>query len=381
MPEIGKKLPENIKSEVQSVLFNVNNWSIGEAKTWLKENNFTRLGVETTENKYRFRQFDPELFKRFATKSLDGGIQLVIGFTKQKDKEKKPKIKLYKAEIDFEAIDDFMDENDFPLSIKEHVLGMINNFNLGEISLMTNVFDKLIREMSRVQLIKSDIDMNMFELDLDNINNFMELNNIQDEFKNLINELLGNFKITDLIDMGIVFDKIERDIRDRIWEIKHGENKDTEKSADLASFIKHKLNKEKEEYIKKYAIDKRKVKLLKETAESEKRLVYGVVAEPELIDTDNQWYDSANIENACHNFMKFFKEVGIDHQFIIREGMDIVENYISPSNMIINGTLIKKGSWVMVHHVSDDDIWEEVKSGELEGYSFEGLGILVDQTP
>ena len=123
------------------------------------------------------------------------------------------------------------------------------------------------------------------------------------------------------------------------------------------------------------------VRLVKESMDSEKRLVYGIVIEPKSIDTDNEWVDEKDIENACHTFMKYFQEVGIDHTTVVIKGLKIVENYIAPSNLSINGVTVKKGSWVMVHYVEDDKIWDRVKDGDLTGYSFEGIGILANEKP
>jgi hypothetical protein len=123
------------------------------------------------------------------------------------------------------------------------------------------------------------------------------------------------------------------------------------------------------------------VRLFKESMDSEKRLVYGIVIEPKSIDTDNEWVDEKDIENACHTFMKYFQEVGVDHTTVVIKGLKIVENYIALSNININGVTVKKGSWVMVHYVEDDKIWDRVKEGNLTGYSFEGIGILANEKP
>jgi len=54
-------------SEVQSVLFNADDWSIPDAKVWLQEHDFKNFDVDQTENNLRFRQEDPGKYSRLRT--------------------------------------------------------------------------------------------------------------------------------------------------------------------------------------------------------------------------------------------------------------------------------------------------------------------------
>jgi hypothetical protein len=355
MPDVDKK-PKG-KSDTQSVLFDISKWTISDAKKWLREHDYTGLKVDETEGNYRFRQINPDKFKRMRTINAGDGIKLIVGF---KDKVKMKK----EIDIDFENIIEFMDEKDFEDNVKQHVLDMINSFSLSDLSNMVQVFDKLIWDTRNVKLIKTDIDE--FELNLDNISAFMEVEGLAVETQNLVNDLLTNFKLSELLKIVSILDHIRWQVDDKIRQEEKIEKENTNK---LKSFIKSKDN------------VKGTVKLIKETADKEKRLIYGVVIEPENVDTDNQWTDEENIEFACHTFMKSFQEFGINHDEVIFDGLQLVENYIAPTNFMMNKSLIKKGSWVMVHYVKSDDIWNDIQNGELTGYSFEGIGLLTDEKP
>jgi hypothetical protein len=355
MPDT-KKEPTN-KSDTQSVLFDVNKWTITKAKQWLKEHDYTGLKVDTSENYYRFRQINPDKFKRMVTQKLSGGIKLIIGF-------KNKKTKLYKTEIDFEVIDDYMNERGYEDDIKSHVLGMISGFSLNDLSKMVEVFNRLISDVWNVKLIKKD--MNDYKINFDNLNDYMDIQGFSNEIKSLIPELLENFQVTELLNITEVLDKIRWNIQDKMW----AEEREIQNNFEHKPFLKS-----------ENANIKGKVKLIKESANTEKRLVYGVVIEPELIDTDNQWTDEKNIENACHTYMKKFREKGINHEETVGDEFILIENYIAPSNFIINKVLIKKGSWVQGYYVADDDIWEQIKTGDLDGFSFEGIGMLIDKKP
>lgn len=70
-------------SRIQTVLFDRTRWKLTEAREWLREHGFLRLGVDAKPNTLRFRQEDPDLFARtsFRTISLGAntGVQAVVG--------------------------------------------------------------------------------------------------------------------------------------------------------------------------------------------------------------------------------------------------------------------------------------------------------------
>lgn len=68
-------------SELHTVLFKKNIWTIPKAQQWLSEHNIKPIKApRETKNFYRIRIKDPKLFKSFSTKVLDNGIELVFGF-------------------------------------------------------------------------------------------------------------------------------------------------------------------------------------------------------------------------------------------------------------------------------------------------------------
>ncbi len=67
-------------SEIQSILFDRNIWTLKEARRWLKEHDFQYRIYERTKNYYRFPQLPVENFERFRIKDFGKGIKAVIGF-------------------------------------------------------------------------------------------------------------------------------------------------------------------------------------------------------------------------------------------------------------------------------------------------------------
>jgi hypothetical protein len=67
-------------SQVQSVLIPRAKYTREQAEKWLSRNGYHNYKIDISETYYRFRQIDPGRFKDMRTKSLPGGIKLIIGF-------------------------------------------------------------------------------------------------------------------------------------------------------------------------------------------------------------------------------------------------------------------------------------------------------------
>lgn len=110
-------------------------------------------------------------------------------------------------------------------------------------------------------------------------------------------------------------------------------------------------------------------------ADEEKRLLYGVALEPQTKDSQNDIADEEEIEKAAHNFMIKSRLMDLQHKEVVDPKKAIpVESYIAMVDMMVNDKPIKKGSWVVVTKIFDDEIWQMVKSGAIKGYSIRGFG-------
>lgn len=103
----------------------------------------------------------------------------------------------------------------------------------------------------------------------------------------------------------------------------------------------------------------------------EKRLVYGVVYEPNTPDAHNDMMEAEEIEKSAHTFLKEYRNIDKQHDF--QEGYgEVVESYVAPQDFQVGEETIAKGSWVLVTK-ADEDTWESIKKGEITGYSMAGL--------
>ena len=113
------------------------------------------------------------------------------------------------------------------------------------------------------------------------------------------------------------------------------------------------------------------------TAPMQKRIVYGVVLEPEPFngagDGHQETYSAAEIEQAAHNYCASFLSLNDAHgRFLTREQAAVVETFIAPCDLTIEGSVVRAGSWVLAARIIDDGLWARVLSGELRAWSIEG---------
>lgn len=112
---------------------------------------------------------------------------------------------------------------------------------------------------------------------------------------------------------------------------------------------------------------KQKVQITKAVNEELKQATFLVLA-PDEVDLQGDTYSADEVRKACHNFNQHCMTANLLH-LVETDTFDIVESYISPVDMIINDVVIKAGSWMSVLQIYSDEIWSEIKDGNLTGVS------------
>lgn len=109
--------------------------------------------------------------------------------------------------------------------------------------------------------------------------------------------------------------------------------------------------------------------------DEEQRMVYGVVMEPDTIDTQGDFATAEEIEKAAHDYLETKQKLGFMHRlFNFGNNLRIMESFISQVDFVYNGETVKKGSWVMSVRILADDVWQKVKDGLITGFSIGGTG-------
>jgi len=110
--------------------------------------------------------------------------------------------------------------------------------------------------------------------------------------------------------------------------------------------------------------------------DNEKRLVTGVVLEPDEVDAHGDFEKVDTIQRAAHKFLAEFNrrtKLGIQHSIFGEIGVDLVESFIAPVDMTFGAEVVKAGSWVMVVKILDDLLWQSIKAGAITGFSIGGV--------
>jgi hypothetical protein len=114
------------------------------------------------------------------------------------------------------------------------------------------------------------------------------------------------------------------------------------------------------------------------------RYVFGLVLEPNDGDGGNPFapdlqkdtYSAEEIWTAWWNYSVDSRKQGLLHQKAVStNGMVLLDNYVMPADMTVNGQHFRKGSWVMGAHVKDDELWKGVLDGTYNGWSIQGSAI------
>jgi 8-oxo-dGTP pyrophosphatase MutT (NUDIX family) len=120
-------------------------------------------------------------------------------------------------------------------------------------------------------------------------------------------------------------------------------------------------------------------------ADQWKQLVCGVVLEPNVLDSQDDFMTPKHVEKAAHAYMKRVVRgkasvAKLQHRQAgfkkTQPSLVPVESFIAPQDFSYDGKeMIKAGSWVMVMHCEDDALWQDFLDRKYTGFSIGGSGI------
>lgn len=96
------------------------------------------------------------------------------------------------------------------------------------------------------------------------------------------------------------------------------------------------------------------------------------VAMQEGIDAHGDYVDLEEIRKAKESFNKqLFAQRKLSNLWHIykTEDFDTIESYLLPADSVIDNREIKKGTWLVTLQVNSDELWEAIKSNEVNGVS------------
>lgn len=127
--------------------------------------------------------------------------------------------------------------------------------------------------------------------------------------------------------------------------------------------------------------------------EDEQRIITGPVMIPEkrmlrLDEYGNEYYvyfSADTIKQAAYRWL----QENMNHQFNLEHSkntnkIDVIESWIindSRNDKAASlGFSLPKGTWMMSCKVNDEDLWKQIKEGEYNGFSVEGMFRYEDET-
>ncbi len=109
-------------------------------------------------------------------------------------------------------------------------------------------------------------------------------------------------------------------------------------------------------------------------ADKNSHYVTGIVYEPMTEDCHGNYMTEEEIAKAAYWFAKNGDNVDLQHSFEPIEDAAVVESWISKVDFELNGENVKKGTWLITIEIPDNEIWNNIKSGKITGFSMGGMG-------
>ena len=111
--------------------------------------------------------------------------------------------------------------------------------------------------------------------------------------------------------------------------------------------------------------------LIKRT-DDELQIVYGEVYAPNIPDVHGEFMTPVEVRKMAHRFMqkRILNAVDTNHDNELN-GSYIVESFVVDEEG--DDSIYLSGAWVIGMHVPDPEVWEAVKSGEINGFSMEAF--------
>jgi len=111
----------------------------------------------------------------------------------------------------------------------------------------------------------------------------------------------------------------------------------------------------------------------------EERIVFGVVYEPDVVDSQGDFASAEEIRKAAYSFAENGKfRIKLNHKGKSVNAA-VLESYIAPNDLTIEGVSVSKGTWLMATRIYDEQIWKLIKEGSLTGYSMAGIAEVVPE--
>lgn len=107
--------------------------------------------------------------------------------------------------------------------------------------------------------------------------------------------------------------------------------------------------------------------VIKSTNEELKQVTY-VCMVPNSVDLQGDYTSESEVRKAMESFNKSQQRANLFH-YVMTDTFHVVESYLAPVDFTLGEHEVKKGTWLMTLQIKNDELWELIKSGEVNGIS------------
>ena len=392
--------------EVQTLVFPKDKWTLARARRWASDHDFNTDKLDETENSYRFRQQQPGRFERIrpfcltpvgAAPNLEDCTILAFGGPVAKTGVKTLTQKEIDSEIDKVIYGGSGKKKRKPRVIKEDGSELTDIEIDIELGKQVDPYDISKQEdaPARALPLVTDAPITNDRWESSAEVAAMDVARLRRSTLAFVGgnpESKANYKLPYRDRRGRINANAVRAVRAALGGARGG--------VDLPQSIRGRVTRNSQRLIDLVREEAQKadtgtgkgvtkeVPILK--IDQEKRIVYGVVLDPYILDTQGDWAPPAEVEKTAHDWLISSRTVGLGHK--VEANAVPVESFLMPypSTEDYNQAManephkvykfrfgdgfVHSGSWVLGTKVNDEGIWQLVKSGELNAYSIGGTG-------
>lgn len=123
--------------------------------------------------------------------------------------------------------------------------------------------------------------------------------------------------------------------------------------------------------MKQQEVKKNNLPITKAVDEELKQATF-IVMVPDDIDEHGDITSEEEVRKACHNFNKYSMKANLFH-LVETDTFEFCESYCCPTDFVLGDKFVKKGTWLATVQTLDDNLWELIKTGEINGLSIGAL--------
>jgi hypothetical protein len=92
-------------------------------------------------------------------------------------------------------------------------------------------------------------------------------------------------------------------------------------------------------------------------------------------DLHGDFTSEEEVRKAKESFNKSLQNCYLFHS-VPTTTFSVIESYLAPTDLVLNGHFVQKGTWLMTLQVHDDALWEQIVDGRINGISIGAMAIV-----